>query len=278
MNQEYTHGIAKKMSKVQKANAEKTRTVPFIVSTASPDRHGTVINMSGWKLDNFVNNPIAGYQHNVYGDNMCGEKDSPDDIIGKWKNVRIEGDALMMDLEFKPEGRSELADKIFLDVMDGFLNAVSVGFIAMTNDKGQDKRFGNPDEGEDENFEYFFGQELLEVSVVNIPANPEALLMSLRKSTANALTFIHKKLGLKFSDIEKLTIGEVMDRLEGKKKTARYFVDAGDNGEWIETRTDEIEKVQPAVAQIQTESDSLTVAEARRTSDLLTIKHLKQYG
>src|SRR6185295_14621291 len=60
---------------------EETRTVPFIISSDTKDRHRTVINMKGWNLDNYKKNPIVGYQHNVYGDNMCSPP-NPDDVIG----------------------------------------------------------------------------------------------------------------------------------------------------------------------------------------------------
>ena len=65
-----------------RAKAEETRTIPFIASTSAEDRHGTVLNQSNWDLKNYNLNPIIGYQHNVYGGDMCNAPD-PDDVIGK---------------------------------------------------------------------------------------------------------------------------------------------------------------------------------------------------
>lgn len=250
------------MSEEKKQLSLETRTVPFIASTAAVDRHGTVINMDGWSLENFMANPIAGYQHNVYGDGMC-QKDTPDDIIGKWKNIRIEDGKLKMDLQFKPEGRSELADKIFLDVVEGYLNAVSVGFMALEKN-GDEHRMGDPSLGEDPNVKYFYGQELLEVSVVNIPANPEALRRSLRDQTSTALSFIQRKTGLKFSEIEKMSVSQVMDALEGKK--------------WTETKTEETKEFVTEMVTEENESQdsgksALSTADARKRVHYLTIKH-----
>lgn len=78
----------------------------------------------------------------------------------------------MVDIEFEPAGINELADKVWAKLQFGSLNAVSVGFRPIG--KGS---FGKGEEGpggEKETY-YYAGQELLEVSVVGIPANPNAL-------------------------------------------------------------------------------------------------------
>lgn len=193
----------------------KTRTVTFIASDESRDAHGTVLNQEGWDLDRFMSNPIIGYQHNVYGDLMC-EKPTPDDVIGKGKNIRVENGKLMVDIEFKPEGRSEIADKVAEDVRDGFLNTVSVGFIP----KGKGKLV----EEEDVETYHFAGQELLEISVVNIPsnANATAVRKSLREQTARGIMWVYRALNKKYSlnDLRDMTLGQIMDLVEGRKVEA----------------------------------------------------------
>ena len=62
-------------------DVEETRTVTFIASTSSVDRHGTVVNQKNWNIEKFNANPIVGYQHNVYG----GEEPNPDDQLGTAK-------------------------------------------------------------------------------------------------------------------------------------------------------------------------------------------------
>jgi len=157
-------------------NVEDTRTITFIASTSSVDRHGTVLNQDNWNLKNFNNNPIIGYQHNVYGG---AEAPNPDDQLGTAKayfETVKKGDKeenqLLVDITFEPEAINPLAEKIFRKVLHGSLRAVSVGFVPLENEAG---RLGENREG---NFHYF-GQELLEVSVVNIPSNPDALKRSL---------------------------------------------------------------------------------------------------
>ena len=157
-------------------NIEETRTVTFIASTSSVDRHGTVLNQDNWDLKNFNNNPIIGYQHNVYGGS---EDPDPDDQLGTAKayfETVKKGDGeekqLLVDVTFEPKEINEKAEKIFRKVLHGSLRAVSVGFVPLQDSKGG---YGESREG---NFHYF-GQELLEVSVVNIPSNPDALKRSL---------------------------------------------------------------------------------------------------
>ncbi len=62
-------------------NVDETRTIDFIISDSTKDRHSTVVNQKGWQLDNYNKNPIVGYQHNIYGDNMCADP-NPDMVIG----------------------------------------------------------------------------------------------------------------------------------------------------------------------------------------------------
>lgn len=199
-------------------NVEETRTVTFIASTSTKDRHGTVLNQKNWNLDNFNRNPIIGYQHNVYGGNMCSEP-NPDDQLGTAKAylepiTRSDGEQdnqLLVDITFEPADINPKAEKIFRKVMHGSLRAVSVGFVPLKNEKGEigEKRDGAF---------HFFGQELLEISVVNIPSNPDALKKSFREDTSRALTFLTKALNVRYSEIEEMKVRDILDILDGKKE------------------------------------------------------------
>jgi hypothetical protein len=184
---------------------DENRTVTFVASTYDKDRHGTILNQKNWNLDNFNANPIIGYQHNVYGDDMCNPP-NPDDQLGIGR-AYIDGDELLIDVTFEPADINPLAEKIFKKIQFGSLNAVSVGFVPLRNEKG------NHGEQREDGF-YFHGQELLEVSVVNIPSNPKALKKSFRDSTKNALSYLSKALNKRFSDIESMTIRDIMDALD----------------------------------------------------------------
>ena len=151
-----------------RAKAEETRTVEFVISDETRDRHGTVIPIDAWKLSSYNKNGIVGYQHEVYGG--WGEP-NPDLILGRGEAF-IEDGKLIGRVTFEPAEINPLAEKIFQKVLHGTLKATSVGFREITRGK-----WGEGDEAvSGKNPTYYFGAvELLEFSIVNIPSNPNAL-------------------------------------------------------------------------------------------------------
>ena len=146
---------------------EETRTITFVASDGSRDSAHTVLNQDGWKLDRFNKNPIIGYNHDIYGG--WGGNDV-DKVIGKGR-AYVEDGKLMVDITFEPKEINELAEKVFQKILFGSLNAVSVGFLPVG--KGAWGK-GSEAPGEANETYYYAGQELLEISVVNIPANSNA--------------------------------------------------------------------------------------------------------
>lgn len=140
------------------------RTFRFVISDESKDRYGTVIKLDGWDLSNYEKNGIVAYQHNASGDN-------PDMIVGKGR-AWVEGGVLMGEVEFEPEGNNELADKLVKKIEFGSIRATSVGFNPIEWSKGERAY------GEDPDTLYFRKQDLLEWSIVNIPANPNAIVQN----------------------------------------------------------------------------------------------------
>jgi hypothetical protein len=191
-------------------NVEETRTVQFVISNSTRDRHRTVLDPTKWQLDNFNRNGIVGYQHNVYGDGMCAGP-NPDDVIGRGRAF-LEGDQLIGEVTFEPADINPLAEKIFRKVLFGSLRATSVGFAELGKGKygsGKEARGGT------EETYYFAGQELLEFSIVNIPSNPDATKRALRDQASHALMFVKRALPeLSFADIETLTVGDVLRQLD----------------------------------------------------------------
>lgn len=143
------------------------RKVQFVISTNDKDRHNTRLNMDGWNLLNYNSNGIVGYNHSVY------DSTNPDLIIGKGR-AWVEGEGadkkLIGEVEFETEDINPLADKIYKKVLNGTLKATSVGFTPV-------EKNGKYGEQRDGAFHYY-GQELLEFSIVNIPSNPKAVKRS----------------------------------------------------------------------------------------------------
>jgi len=201
--------------------AAESRELTFIISTAARDRHGTVLNQSNWKLDNYMRNPVVGYMHNLFGD-LFNPPD-PDDIIARtiqvWKDYIDDGSlALLATAKFEPPEINRKADQIFKKILFGSMGATSVGFQELG--KGH---YGSDDEdrgGKNETY-YFEGQELLEWSLVNIPSNPDTgkrKLGSFAGSNKDMVSFAQKELGKYFrpSRVEEMTIGEIISLMEAK--------------------------------------------------------------
>ena len=153
--------------------AEEGRKLTFVASDGTRDSAGTILNVDGWDLKRFNKNGIIGYQHKVYGG--WDDTQNPDNVIGKG-HAYVDGKRLMVDVEFEPADINPLAEKIYQKLLFGSLKAVSVGFVPVGHGawgEGEEALDGsNPTY-------YYAGQELLEVSIVNIPANPNALKKSL---------------------------------------------------------------------------------------------------
>lgn len=135
----------------------------FVASDATRDTYGTVLMPDGWDLERFNKNPVIFYQHDQFSYD-------PDAIIGKGR-AYVEDGKLMVDIEFEPEGQNKKADKVWKKLQFGTLNAVSVGFLALAGEWGK----GDEGPGQRNETYYYTSMELLEVSVVAIPANPNAL-------------------------------------------------------------------------------------------------------
>jgi len=192
---------------------DTTRKVEFVISDATRDRHNTVLNQDGWHLDNYLKNPIVGYNHNVYGGGFFAQA-SPDNIIGS-SSVRLEDKKLIGSVVFEPAHVNPLAEKIFQKVKIGTLRAASVGFSEVG-----EGRFGEGAEarGAENETYYFAGQELLEWSIVNIPSNPSATKRGDYKApTIEDILNEYNRLSKDFSaeELARVDIVQLLKAMEG---------------------------------------------------------------
>ena len=140
---------------------EKARTIEFVASTEAPDRYKDVLRVSGWQTKNYMKNPVVLWAH---------QSDQPP--IGKTLSIRTEAApaALVQVVEFATKETSAFADQVFQLYRQKFLNAVSVGFRPLEPPEMIMDETGSWTGG----FE-FTSMELLELSAVPIPANPQAI-------------------------------------------------------------------------------------------------------
>ena len=141
---------------VHKTSVSPGHGVEFILSDATPDRMGDVIDADGWDLGNFQKNPVALFNH---------RSDFP---IGKWANLRVANGKLRGHLQLAPAGTSPRIDEIRALVDADILRAVSVGFMPIKSEPLTKDSHGTR----------FLKSELVETSLVAIPANPNALAVA----------------------------------------------------------------------------------------------------
>jgi HK97 family phage prohead protease len=140
-----------------KALADQKRSVDVIASSAALDAYGEIV-VQDWNLDRFNANPVVFFGH-----------DSRGLPIGSASDVRVEGGKLMATLNLVDAQANPLAEQVWQSIKQGSLRAVSVGFragAATTIDLNGKQVIA------------LSGNELLEISLVGIPANPEAVAIA----------------------------------------------------------------------------------------------------
>ena len=190
--------------------AMKPRTVVARISTTSIDRDGEVLLPSGIDLKDFRKNPVVLLNHDQGG--------LP---IGRALSVKRQSDGIIAEVQFaeRPAGHPSsvewIPDTVFNLFQQGILKAFSVGFIPLEMREPTDKdmkKFG------DDVRNVISKWSLLEFSVVNVPANQDALVLQVAKN--------HKWL----ADEWKIESGQMQektkrDRLQLGGRVARLQID-----------------------------------------------------
>lgn len=147
------------------------RSVDFIASTDAIDSYDEVVEQD-WVLDRYLSNPVVLFGHN--------SRDLP---IGKATRVEVVNangrKQLECTIQIASAKANPMAEQVWNLIEEGALRAVSVGF--MPGDYRLEKRNG---------VEVFVLSKntLHEISVVPIPANPEALAKMKSKARTASTT------------------------------------------------------------------------------------------
>lgn len=149
------------LTRAAEGGAMRTRVV---ASTATPDRYDDIVDQATWKLDRFKANPVVPWGH-----------DYSIPPVGKAVSCQPEDGHLVAEIEWDTSEENALGRLVAAQFAGGFLNTVSVGFrpgrsiprSQMPKDSLLYKEAGYG--------KVFYDCELLEISAVVIPANPEAL-------------------------------------------------------------------------------------------------------
>ena len=132
-----------------------------MISTESTDRQGDIVRASGGKFENYLKNPVVLLGH-----------DYSDLPIAKTLEIGvIPGIGIQAKFQFPENGLYEKADTTRKLWDAGFLNAASIGFSPLKSiNLDPNKPWGPQD---------YIEWELLEWSIVTVPANQDALRLAL---------------------------------------------------------------------------------------------------
>lgn len=153
----YSEKLAEALTKalkdvrISEATAENGE-FEVIATTQDVDRHGEAIRIDGWEMENYMKNPIILFGHDYW--NM-------DSIVGRATEIRFEGGKMIVKGVFASGEANPKAQQLRKLYEEGIVKTVSVGFIPRQRDE-QDR-------------DVITKAELLEISFVPVPANPEAL-------------------------------------------------------------------------------------------------------
>lgn len=148
----------------RKSIDQENRTIDFVCSTPDVDRYGEIVLPSAFakSLKQFMLNPVFpfGHHYEASGNQLP--------TVGHWKDMRVSDNALIGKAYFKPRG---LGEECFQDYIEGNLTSVSVAWL--TRSWRMEER---EIEGVSKRVRVFDEVDLIEVSAVLIPANPQARL------------------------------------------------------------------------------------------------------
>ncbi len=121
----------------------------FLLSDESVNSYGLIVKTNGIDLSRFKKNPVMFFNH----DRELG-------IIGRWENIRVEGVQLLADAVF--DENTPLGLNVKQRTESGFLRATSIGIEIVSSE-------------EIDGIENVVKSVLAEVSIVDVPANPNTV-------------------------------------------------------------------------------------------------------
>ena len=200
------------------------------------DRHGDRIIISGIDVRGFEKNPVIFFNHDrSYGH---GEE-IKSKVIGKATSVDKLDGKLFIDVEF--DMNDEEAAEIARKCNEGFLNAVSIGFRTIEETDAMPYLPG-------QKYPTITKSELLEVSVVEIPAHSNAVRQkSYRIANPNIEEMEIKEITEKFKKLEETVQkqNEIIDAVKVENETLKT------KAESLEKALSEVsEKKMPTLADI----------------------------
>ncbi|MCL2245845.1 MAG: hypothetical protein FWC10_03605 [Lentimicrobiaceae bacterium] len=128
----------------------------FIICDNTLNRKGWRLLVEGIDMEGFLKNPVCITEHNM--------KSIP---VGRWKNLRVEGEKFLGTLEF--DKNDELAVTLYWKYKDGFMNAVSISVVPIEESEQLNMLVAG------QRYPTLIKSELWEISIVTVPGQKNAV-------------------------------------------------------------------------------------------------------
>lgn len=163
-------------------DTEGKRVTGALASSGSLDRDEEIILPEAWSLDAFRKNPIFLWAH-------AHRSQDPQNVLGRVENVSRTSAGLVADFVYDTDINPKAA-MVFAQVQKGTLKAYSVGFIPkawVTDYSPREQIEALPEQARKaleigKAYVVYTNVELIEISQVPVPSNPDALIGASMKS------------------------------------------------------------------------------------------------
>jgi len=137
----------------------------ILITTNGLDRDKDRINPRGVDLTNYLKNPVVMWGHSY---------SSPADVVGRTTNLEVTDQGIYADFELRPAANDQDPQNIVRLLWEGgWIKAASIGFRPLE---------GYPNEVGGKDFSHW---EMLEWSLIPIPANQDALRLAAKSLDAS---------------------------------------------------------------------------------------------
>lgn len=146
---------------------EEKRQATFCFSDGEKDRQGERVDQASWQVENYKANPLILWGH---------DPSKPDNVLGQGVELDIDNNGKSyVTAQFDDYETNPNADRVFRQIVKRTLRTVSAGFITHTEEYEDD-------------VPVLKDNELLEISIVPIPANPRAVMLALKSGEIDPKT------------------------------------------------------------------------------------------
>ena len=159
-----------------RATDAETRTLQVTITTRARDREGDVVEPRGLDFDAFLQNPVVLWAHDLTR--------AP---IGRVRAVEVRDDRVDATVQFADTAMGREIHGLYAE---RYLNAWSIGFLPREWSVLEDT------DGAGSQGFHITAAEVVELSAVPVPANPEALTHALREGALALSPRVRKALGM----------------------------------------------------------------------------------